>query len=316
MPEQLIGGSPALRKIRAAIPRLAADTTPIVIIGEPGVGKSLVASHIHSRSRFKSSELEIINFSLLSERDQRIKLFGGGPPELNTTLRSFLEDPTTLILKHLDQASLYAIQERLTEFLQTLTVVRPGINEKFQLAARVIFTFRSPVSDLSKNKRIHSTLAELLNTYETLRIPPLRSRKEDIPILAERFLHRFYDRLHSIVDGNIEHVQGLTNAGTLDPKLAEFLVKQKWPENVTELKAYIRSLIVPSYEGAIQEREKIEVMKMITMLEDGHEFSLRHSINVIENGIIQRALKKFGGHQVRAAQLLGLTERTIRRKRT
>jgi DNA-binding NtrC family response regulator len=180
--------------------------------------------------------------------------------------------------------------------------------------ARIIFTFRSPVPILLKRDRILPPLAELLAGHKTIRIPPLRSRQEDIPILAERFLHRFYDRLHSIVNGNIEHVQGLTNAGTLHPKLSEFLVKQKWPENVTELKAYIRSLIIPGYEGVIQEREKIEVMKMITMLEDGHEFSLRHSISVIENGIIQRALEKFDGHQLRAAQLLGLTERTIRRR--
>lgn len=315
MPDEIIGGSPALRKIRAAIPHLAADPKPIVIIGETGVGKSLIASHIHSQSPFRTSQLEVINFSLLSDRDQRIALLGGEPPELTTTLRSSLELPTTLVLKHVDHANFF-LQRNLSESLKSQKVSRLGSNERFPVFARIIFTLRLPIRLLLKMNRILPALAELLAGRKTIHIPPLRSRKEDISILAERFLHRFYDRLHSIVNGNIEHVQGLTNAGTLDPKLAEFLVKQKWPENVTELKAYIRSLIVPSYEGAIQEREKIEVMKMITMLEDGHEFSLRRSINVIENEIIQRALEKFGGHQVRAAQLLGLTERTIRRKRT
>lgn len=315
MPDEIIGGSPALRKIQAAVPHLAADQKPIVIIGETGVGKSFIASHIHAQSPFRSSQLEVINFSLLSDRDQRIALLGGEPPELTTTLRSSLELPTTLVLKHVDCANFF-LQRTLAESLQSRRVSRLGSNKKFPVFARIIFTLRTPIRILLKTNRILPALAELLAGHKTIRIPPLRRRKEDIPILAERFLHRFYDNLHSIVNGNIEHVQGLTNTGTLDPKLAEFLAKRKWPENVTELKAYIRSLIIPGYEGAIQEREKIEVMKMITMLEDGREFSLRHSINVIEHGIIQRALKRFDGQQVRAAQLLGLTERTIRRKKT
>jgi len=193
-------------------------------------------------------------------------------------------------------------------------VVRPGVSGKFPLTARMIFTFRSPIPTLLKKERIHPALAELLIAYQSLRIPPLRSRKTDIPLLAKRFLHRFYDRLHSIVNGQIEHVQGLTNAGAVERSFATFLMGQKWTENVTELKAFLRSLIIPHYTWALQEREKIEVMKMITMLEDGSEFSLHRSIAVIENGIIQRALEKCEGHQVRAAQLLGLTERTIRRR--
>lgn len=313
MPDRLCGGSPALRKIRAAIPHLAADLSPVIIIGETGVGKSLVASHIHARSQFKSSPSEILNFSLLSDRDQRIALLGGEPPELTTTLRSSLELPTTLVLKHVDHANFF-LQERLAESLVSRKVSRLGSNKRYPMFARMIFTFRSPIPTLLKTNRILPALAELLAGYKTIRIPPLRGRKKDIPILAERFLHHFFDRLHSMLNGTLEHVRGLTSTGTLDPKLAEFLIKQNWPENVTELKAYIRSLIIPGYEGAIQEREKIEVMKMITMLEDGHEFSLRRSIDVIENGIIERALKKFDGHQVRAARLVGVSERTIRRR--
>jgi len=314
MPDKLIGESPALRKIRAAIPHLAAESSPLVIVGETGVGKSLVAAHIHARSRFKSTEFAVINFSLLSERDQRIALLGGGPPELTTTRQSLLELPTTVVLKHIDHANTF-LQQSLAASLTTQKVERLGSKEKHPVSARIIFTFRQSISTLTEKQQIHPGLAKILSGCKRIPIPPLRKRMTDIPALAEHFLHRYFDTLHSLVNGQIEHVRGLTNEGTIDPTLTVFLIRQKWPENITGLKAYLRSLIIANYAGALQEREKIEVMKMITMLEDGSEFSLHRSIAVIEHGIIQRALEKCEGHQVRAAQLLGLTERTIRRRR-
>ncbi len=87
---------------------------------------TFVASHIHASSQFKSSQLEAINFSLLSDRDQRIALLEGEPPELTTTLRSSLELPTTLVLKHVDHANLF-LQERLAESLQSQKVFRLGL---------------------------------------------------------------------------------------------------------------------------------------------------------------------------------------------
>jgi DNA-binding NtrC family response regulator len=135
----------------------------------------------------------------------------------------------------------------------------------------------------------------------------------DIPVLAEYFLHLFFERLHSLANEHIEHVRGLTSAGTINPDFAAFLKRQKWTENVTELKAYLRSLIIPGYRGAFQEREKIEVMKMVLMVEEGNEFSLRRSIAVIENGIIDRALRKYEGRKTKAARIIGITERSVRR---
>jgi DNA-binding NtrC family response regulator len=315
MPDEIIGGSPALRKIRAAISRLASERTPIIITGEAGVGKSLVASHIHSQSPHRSSQLEIINFSILRERDRQIALLGGEPPELTTTRRSSLENSTTLVLKHLDQANTF-LQERLAESLTTLRVARLGSAEKHLVSARIIFTFRQSISTLVSNRQIHPALAKILGSCRRILIPPLRKRKEDIPVLAEHFLHQFFDTLHSLVNGQIEHVKGLTSEGTIDPALTAFLIRQKWPGNVTELKAYLRSLIISNYEDALQDREKIEVTKMVMMVEEGKEFSLWQSLSVIEQEIIHRALSKYEGHQTKAAQMLGITGRSIRRRMT
>jgi DNA-binding NtrC family response regulator len=313
MPDRLVGGSPALRKIRAAIPYLSAEPKPIVIIGEAGVGKSLLASHIHTHGPFKSSQLEVINFSILRERDRQIALLGGEPPELTTTRRSSLENSTTLVLKHLDKANTF-LQERLAESLNTLRVARLGSNGKYPVSARIIFTFRQSISTLLAEQQIHPGLAKILSGRKRILIPPLRKRKSDIPVLAEYFLHRFFDRLHSLVNGQIEHVKGLTNEGTIDPVLAGFLKRQKWPENITELKAYLRSLIISDYEDALREREKIEVTKMVMMVEEGKEFSLWQSLAVIEQEIIHRALDKYEGHRTKAAHILGITGSSVRRR--
>lgn len=315
MPDEIIGGSPALRKIRAAVPHLAAEPKPIVIIGETGVGKFLVASHIHSQSRFRSSQLEVINFSILRERDRQIMLLGGEPPELTTTRRSALENSTTVVLKHLDQANIF-LQRSLAESLTSLRVERLGSKEKHPVSARIIFTFRQSISTLVSSQQLHPGLAKILSGCKHILIPPLRNRKADIPVLAEYFLHRFFDSLHSLVNGQIEHVRGLTNDGTVGLSLTAFLMRHKWPENVTELKAYLRSLIVPNYESPLQEREKIEVTKMVMMVEEGKEFSLWQSLTVIEQKIIHRALGKYRGHRTKAAQMLGITERSVRRRIT
>ena len=113
----LIGGSPAIKRIRSLLTKLSADTSPLVITGEPGVGKTFLAKCIHDQSFLRHHELETINFKILSDRDQRMRLLGGSPPDLPSTRRSTLELSTTVVLKHIDCASEY-LQERLAEAIK------------------------------------------------------------------------------------------------------------------------------------------------------------------------------------------------------
>jgi DNA-binding NtrC family response regulator len=157
-------------------------------------------------------------------------------------------------------------------------------------------------------------LFDILTQHTIMEIPPLRKRKQEIPLLAEHFLHQCYDRLHALVNGAILHVSGLTDQGRIEPLLAEQLIAHPWEGNVLQLKAFIHSLITPSYGDALRQLEKIEVSKMLLMLEEGREFSLRQSMSAIEQAVIQRALNRYEGHQHKAALALGLTDRSIRRK--
>ncbi len=301
MPDKIIGGSPALRRLRSALPHLASDPKPIVIVGETGVGKSLLASRIHALSPFKSVSAETINFSTMSERDQRVAVLGGGPPELTTTRKSLLEYPTTVALKHVDCASHY-LQEQLAAFLIGKKIVRPGSCEMRLLNCRVVFIFQESPSDLSRRGLLVSSLSSLILQCRTIHLPPLRKRTEDIPILAEHFLQ------HSVAcsKGPSESQIKLTT------DLLDFLVRQRWEENVLQLKAFVASLVTPSFESLLSQHERIEIAKIALMIDEGKEFSLKQSLARIEACVVSRALAKFAGCQSRTAQQLGTTDRSIR----
>ena len=107
---------------------------------------------------------------------------------------------------------------------------------------------------------------------------------------------------------------GIESNGKIEAGLLKLLQQQRWEQNVIQLKAYIRSVLLLNPQISIQERENLELMKMILMVEEGTAFSLPQSLSVIEEGIIGRALAKNAGHESKTAQLLGISERTFRRR--
>lgn len=284
-----------------------------MIIGETGVGKTLVAKAIHGRSPRKSLKLSSVNFSILSEREQRVALLGGGPPELTTTRRNSLEPPSTVILKHIDYANPF-LQERLAEALTTKRVTRLGSDTVNPVLARIIFTFKQPLLSLYRKGKITEPLFLKLRQSSQITVPPLRKRKEDIPLLVDHFLNQLLGGWDLPKPERAQVTRNIESSGKINARLIRLMQHQRWEQNVIQLKAYVCSILLPSLQESIQEREKIEVMKMILMIEEGSEFSLRQSLSIIEEGIIQRALTKNGGHQSKAAQLLGINDRAFRRR--
>ena len=301
MPDAILGGSPALRKLRSALPHLASDLKPIVIVGEIGTGKSLLASRIHALSTLKSNAAETINFSTMSERDQRIAALGGGPPELTTTRQSILERSTTVLLKQVHCASHY-LQEQLAQILIRRRLDRPGSNEERLVNCRFLFFFEEPPSGLAQTGCLASSLSSFIIQCKTIVLPPLRKRREDIPVLANHFL----ERAIACADVPINSRPNLTS------DLLDFLMTQRWGENVLQLKAFIVALVAPPFNVLLSHSERIEVIKMALMIEEGREFSLKQSLARIEACVVSRALAKFSGCQSKAAQLLGTTDRSIR----
>ena len=314
MPDPIIGRSSAVRKLRTSIPGFAQSVTPLVIIGETGTGKSLLAWHIHSQSPHASPDICSINFGLLNERDQRIALLGGGIPEITTTRKSAMERPTTLLLKHIDHSTLF-LQDRLLEAARNKRVTRLGSHESNPVRCRFIFTLRNRPLELLNSGKISRSLFDFLSEQVTVSIPPLRHRRSDIPILAVHLLRKFVDQ-PGPPGINIQTTAVLNASRKLPKSLETLLLKQRWPENVMGLKAYLRGLIPPTFEQALQEGERRELMKMYLSVEEGDEFSLHQSLSLIQRMIIDRGLERYNRDKSKTAAMLGISDRSVRRNPT
>lgn len=306
-PDEIIGISPATERFRRTRTVFAQDPSPLVFVGEPGVGKSLFASHIHNESAGRTCPPEPVNCAVLSEREQRIALFGAEPPELSGTRRGLLEVPGTLIVKHLDRAPHY-IQEKLVNAFRRGCSVRFGSREERAVTCRPIFTFRRSPGSLNRTGHLCRALFEFCSALTAVHLPPLRRRPEDLPLLAEYFMKKFR-RLHPGASW-----QGFDEDGNIDPDLVTHLRSHRWRDNIRDLSAYIRSLQSVSPLTEIDCREGLELTKVLSMIEEGNEFSLSESMLAIEYGIIARAFRRHCGRRTRIAQHLGISERSLRRK--
>ena len=291
----LIGGSPAIKRIKASLTKLSAGTSPLVIAGDPGVGKTLLSSRIHAHSLLKDRELEIVNFNILSERDQRVRLLGGSPPELPTTRRSVLELPTTIVLKHIDSASKF-LQDQLVNAILSRTVIRFGTEDERPIRCRLIFVFNSHPQRLFKSGSIIPGLTKILAKYKLIYVPTLKERKEDIPELAQHFFTQFQIERRKPMDNNF----------------VKLLQRNRWNENILELKSFVKTLQVMTDDEAIRQKDRIQLAKMNLMIEEGREFTLKYSVASIERRFIQQALRRHNNCQRKAAQALGLTDGALR----
>jgi two-component system response regulator HydG len=296
MSDYLIGGSPAIKRIKASLTKLSADTSPLVITGEPGVGKSLLSSRIHANSLLKDRPLESINFQTYSERDQRIRLLGGSPPELPTSRRSVLEMPTTVVLKHIDFATKY-LQERLAEAIPKREIIRLGTKDQRPIRCKLIFVLNDSPYELYRKGYLISGLSKILSKYQFIELPPLKKRKEDIPELAQHFFTQFQIQRRKQIDHNF----------------IKLLQRNRWNENILELKSFIKTFDMPPDEIAIQQKDRIELAKMNLMIDEGTEFSLKDSVSRIEKTMVRQALKKHADCQAKTAQSIGMTDRSIGR---
>jgi two-component system response regulator HydG len=295
MPDYLIGGSPAIKRIKASLTKLSMDTSPLVITGEPGVGKSLLSSRIHANSLLKDRQIETVNFQILSERDQRIRLLGGSPPELPTTRRSILELPTTVVLKHIDRASKF-LQERLMEAIHKKEIARLGSDEARPIRCRKIFVFNDTPKALSRKGSIIAELSKSISNYHIIELPPLKKRKEDIPELAQHFFTQFQIQRRKQIDQNF----------------IKLLLRNRWNENILELKSFIKTFDMPPDEIAIQQKDRIDLAKMNLMIDEGKEFSLKKSLSGLEKDIVKRTSLKYNNIHSKTSKALGLTDRAVR----
>lgn len=290
----LIGTHPEIRRVRDNLCGLGSSGSPILILGDAGVGKTLVARMIHDAGPLAPAPMHLLDFALLSERDARIDTFGAESPEVASQRKGALETETTVLLKNVQRAAGY-VQALLAENLSLGIVRRSPKGKPHRVCCRPLLTCTAGA--LTEDPAaIETTLRDYLKTLTRISLPSLAERPGDIPLLVEHFR---------------AECSGLPRFRAAAPHIdSDLLKRQAWPENVTSLKAFVRASLLDPREEA--QKEILELEKMLMCIEESKQFSLSRSIHEIENLIVERVLRRMNLHKHNAARLLGITEANVR----
>ena len=286
--------------------RVAASRATVLLQGESGTGKELLARLIHHLSPRAARRIIAVNCGALHENLLESELFGHEKGAFTgATARRigrFEEaDGGTLFLDEIGELS-PQVQVKLLRFLQEHEFQRLGGNQTLRTDVRVISATNSDLEQRVKAGAFREDLFYRLNVV-LMSLPPLRERKEDIPILINHFLKRYAEE-------NGKEIAGLSS------EAQDVLLKYDYPGNVRELENIIERAVVIAREDVISVEDLpfSESMEDTTESRKAEEGLLRGSIEELERNLIVEAMEKAGDHQSRAAELLGISERMLRYK--
>jgi DNA-binding NtrC family response regulator len=296
---QMIAESPKMKPILQLMERVGPSDANVLITGEHGTGKELVAQWLHASSPRAPRSFIAVNMGGLSEGLFESELFGhvkGSFTDAKTDRvgRFELADGGTLFLDEIGTVPL-SLQSKLLRVLQTGDVERVGSSKARHVDVRVISATNANLQQEVNDGRFREDLLFRLNTIE-IHLPPLRDRREDIPVLASHFLRRHAGRYRKAVTA-------------FDAAAMQQLLVHPWPGNIRELDHAIeRAVLLATAE---QIRPSDLGLKMAsnaaTRLED-------LPLEDVEKMLIQKALSRYDGNVSRAAQALGLSRSALYRR--
>ncbi|HYA15702.1 MAG TPA: sigma-54 dependent transcriptional regulator [Syntrophales bacterium] len=303
--DMIIYGSPKMNALINMARRIAASRATVLLKGESGTGKELLARLIHNLSPRSASPIITVNCSALPESLLESELFGHERGAFTgATARRigrFEEaDGGTLFLDEIGDISA-PVQVKLLRFLQEREFQRVGGNQTIHSDVRIISATNRDLESKVKEGSFREDLFYRLNVV-AMDIPPLRERKEDVPVLIDHFLKRF-----AVENG--KNITGVTS------EARDLLLKYDYPGNVRELENIIERAVVISRNSVISVDDLPFTEERIFPEEAGKkEGLLRGSIEEMERKLILDAMEKAGDHQTKAAEILGISERMLRYK--
>ncbi len=294
----LVAESERMRKVCDLIAKVAKTDTTVLILGESGTGKELVASVIHRESYRKDAPFVAINCAALPEQLIESELFGYEKGAFTGAHRAKpgkfeLAHGGTIFLDEIGDLPLQA-QAKILRVIQDGTFERLGGTRTIRTDTRVIAATNRDLERDVKEGRFREDLYWRLKVVP-IYLPPLRERKEDILPLAEFFLQRY----------NQKHGRNLT----LSPKTKTALLSYSFPGNVRELENLIERLVTLAEGPRIELEDLPEEIR--TFSETPVETSLQSVTERAEREHILRVLKSTGGNKTRAAELLGISRKTL-----
>jgi len=299
---ELVGKSEALRRVMEVANSAARSRASMLIEGESGTGKGLVAEYLHRHSDRSNGIFVKINCTAIPENLLEAELFGYEPGAFTGAVRRKkgrieLADKGTLFLDEIGIAPL-TFQAKLLRFLQEGEFERLGSNETLRVETRVVSATNTDLQQAIKNGQLREDLYYRLNVIH-IRMPPLRERQEDIPLLAQKFLE----------DSAKKNCRPIP---LLHPEALDCLIRYCWPGNIRELQNLMERVVVLNRTGLIAAEDlppEISGTKGQKTLSIPVGLPLRE----IERMLMDETLKSTKGDKRLAAKLLGVHPRTIYR---
>ncbi len=293
---QLETKSPAMQEVMGQIERVAATDANVLLLGENGTGKYVLAEYVHELSNRKSQPFVHIDLGSLSENLFEAELFGykkGAFTDAHRDYAGKIENAEngTVFLDEIGNLPLH-LQTKLLSLIQNRKLSRIGESKERLLDVRFIFATNENLKKAVSENRFRKDLYYRINTVE-LNIPSLKERQEDIPGLATYFLDRYKQKYHK------------TDL-MLNEDLVSELVHYSWPGNIRELDHCIERSVILSHE---------KVLKLLMPQDEEPEKSITNlNIEDMEELLIKKALKKHRGNISLAAEDLGLSRAALYRR--
>jgi Nif-specific regulatory protein len=300
-PVNIIGNSKSMRSVFQMINKISPTNATVLILGESGVGKELVASDIHFKSQRKNKPFIKFNCAALPESIIESELFGHEKGAFTGAVsarkgRFEQADSGTIFLDEIGELSL-GIQAKLLRILQEKEFERVGGNKTLKVDVRIISATNRDLEEEIQEGRFREDLYYRLNIFP-ITVPPLRERKADILLLSDYFVEKY----------NEMNGKGIRRISTT---AIDMLMRYHWPGNVRELENSIERAVILSDDGVIHGYHLPPSLQTAESSGTPYSGPLDQRLDSLEYEMIVEALKNAKGNMSKAAQELGLTDRVM-----
>lgn len=301
----LIGKSPSMQRIYDFVERISGSSSNVLVTGESGTGKELVAKAIHYNGSRKDGPFIAVNCAAIPETLLESELFGykkGAFTDAKIDKKGlvFEANEGTLFLDEVTEMP-PTLQAKLLRLIEEREVRPLGDTNSYPVDARVISTSNRDVKSLIQEGRFREDLFYRLKVID-IELPPLRERREDIPLLVQHFLNKFGQDSKKKLSG-------------ISEEALKILLNYSWPGNVRELENVIqRAITLSQHEEILPEDLPTPLVEVAgeNLIEKG--LKEKYTVEQLEKEYIRKVLAKVGGNKSKAAEILGFDRKTLYRK--